>query len=125
MDGEIAVIGATQDSILPNYLKCVVISVFVINLDIFDNSVLTIIINRFYILIKYSRWPVYLSVDLSVYVSVSMYVDDAICVYVIMCMCASIIMSITPLYCCLCTRLSLINMSFCLFACLCECKTLF
>ena len=42
-----------------NYLIFVVVAAFVINLDIFDNSLLTIIINRLYILIKYIRWPVY------------------------------------------------------------------
>ena len=36
-----------------NDLICVVVAAFVINLDIFDNSLLTIIINRLYILIKY------------------------------------------------------------------------
>ena len=87
MDGEthsiaIAVIVATKDSIFSKLSHiCCSNQVFVINLDIFDNSLLTIFINRFYILITCSRWPVYLSVDLSVYLSVSMYVDDVVCVY--------------------------------------------
>ena len=58
----IAVIGATQDSILPNHLIFVVVTVFVTNLHIFDNYV---------VMCLYQYWSEYHSIVLlSLYTSV-------------------------------------------------------
>ena len=73
---KIADIGATQDSILPNYLIFVVVTVFVMNLDIFDNSLLTIIINR---LLLYTVFRLYIVSGQSTFLSICLSICRLVC----------------------------------------------